>query len=87
MRKTKLLFNHNFVDIDLPYSLAARPSCPSLRSGKKEGLGTLAVLPGSGGMYSMKNPRDLSRKEINCSLMLRLIFYLFNPNWPVVALA
>ena len=41
--------------------------------GKKEGLGTLAVLPGYGGMQSMKNPRDLSRKEFNCRLMLRLI--------------
>ncbi len=40
----------------------ARPSCPSLCSGKKEGLGTLAALPGSGGMQSMKNPHDLSRK-------------------------
>ena len=45
---------------------------PSL--GKKEGLWTLALLPGSGGMQSVKNPRDLSRKEFNCRLMLRLIF-------------
>ncbi len=50
------------------------PHAPPSALEKKESLGTLVVLPGSGGMQSMKNPRDLSRKEFNCRLMLRLNF-------------
>ena len=66
----------------------ARPSCPFLHSGKKEGLGTLAVLPGSGGMQSMKNQCDPSRKEFNCRLMLQLNLKFFKSQLPpVVALA
>ncbi len=60
-------------------SLVGQTLMPLPPLGKKEGLGALAVLWGSGGMQSMKNPHDLSRKEFNCRLMLRLHFFNLIP--------